>query len=105
MTTYSFTGELKYFIDRAETGAAVDVDFLMDKLINEPTLAITKYIDFALGCVTNEEGVDRIKYYLFNGKLIQRNYASLYFNRRGDWKIVKEAWGKGLIDYIQAFAR
>ncbi len=37
--------------------------------------------------------------------VIQRNYASLYLNRSGDWKSVKEAFDKGLIDEIQALAR
>jgi hypothetical protein len=55
--------------------------------------------------VVNPIGFEQIKFYLFNGKLIQRNYASLYFNRIGEWEIVKEAFNKGLIDEIQAYAR
>jgi len=104
MTTI-FTGELKDYIDCAENGTASDIDFLMKQLSSKTTLAVTKYIDFALGRVTNPEGIERIKHYLFNGILMQRNYASLYLNRRGEWKYVKEAYEKGLIDYIQAFAR
>jgi len=62
-------------------------------------------VDYALSLVSNEEGISRLSYYLFNGSLIQRNYCSLFFNRRGDWKIVREAYELGLIDEIQAFAR
>ncbi len=100
-----FTGDLKVLIDKAEAGAAKDVDFIMSKLTKDTSLADTKYIDFALGLVENPEGFERMKHYLFNGTQIQRNYASLYFNRRGEWKFVKEAYDKGLIDEIQAFAR
>jgi hypothetical protein len=66
---------------------------------------MTRYVDFSLGLVTNEMGIARIKHYLFNGSKIQRNYSSLFFNRRGDWEIVKKAFQLGLIDEIQAFAR
>lgn len=105
MINNSFTGLLKVFIGKAETGTAKDIDFIMSKLTIESSLAVTKYVDYALGLVTNPVGFERIKHYLFNGTLIQRNYASLYFNRLGEWKYVKEAFEKGLIDEIQAYAR
>jgi hypothetical protein len=105
MTRYCFSGQLKVLIDKAESGTAIDIDFIMSKLSIESTLAETKFADFALGLVTNPQGFEQIKHYLFNGTLIQRNYASLYFNRLGEWKYVKEAYEKGLIDETQAFAR
>lgn len=105
MTKYKFTGDLEILIDKAERGTAADIDFIMGKLTIESTLAETKFADFALGLVTHPEGFDRIKHYLFNGTLMQRNYASLYFNRLGEWKYVKEAYEQGLIDETQAFAR
>lgn len=105
MTKYCFTGQLKVFIDKAEVGSANDVDYLMSHLSKESSFAITRYVDFALSLVTNFDGFERIKYYLFNGTLIQRNYASLYLNRLGEWEYVKEAYEKGLIDETQAFAR
>lgn len=105
MTKYKFTGQLYDLITSAESGAPADVDFIMQNLTNESTFAMTRYVDFALGLVTDKDGVDRIEYYLFNGSQIQRNYASLFFNRRGDWEIVKRAFHQGLIDEIQAFAR
>jgi hypothetical protein len=105
MTKNCFTGQLKDLIDKAEIGSSDDVDYIFSKLSNESSLAVTKYVDFALSLVTNSDGFERIIYYLFNGTLMQRNYASLYLNRLGEWKYVKEAYVKGLIDETQAFAR
>lgn len=98
-------GKLQYFIDLANKGRFEHVDILMHHLSHQSDLATTSFIDFALSRVNNKEGINRIKYYLFNGTLIQRNYASLYFNRLGEWEFVKKAFDKGLIDEIQAFSR
>lgn len=105
MTKYKFSGLLKDLICKAENGDSHDIDFIMQNLTPDSTFAMTRYVDYALGLVTNEYGIARIEYYLFNGSQIQRNYSSLYFNRRGDWKIVKKAFQQGLIDETQAFAR
>jgi hypothetical protein len=105
MTQIKFTGQLYDLIIKAENGDPNDVDFIMQNLNSESTFAMTRYIDFSLGLVTNELGIARIEHYLFNGSQIQRNYSSLFFNRRGDWEIVKKAFHLGLIDEIQAFAR
>ena len=103
--TNKFEGYLKILVNKAIRGTAEDIDFLMKNLTLKSTLAMTRYVDFALSLVENEEGIDRIHIYLLEGTLIQRNYASLYFNRIGEWEIVKEAFDKGLIDEVQAFAR
>lgn len=105
MTNYKFSGQLYDLISRAENGDPFDIDFIMQNLTSETTFAMTRYVDFALGLVTNEDGVVRIEHYLFNGSQIQRNYASLFFNRKGDWEIVKKAFHQGLIDETQAFGR
>ena len=105
MTRYKFSGQLQELIIRAENGDPADIDFIMQNLNHESTFAMTRYVDFALGLVTSTEGIGRIEHYLFNGSQIQRNYASLFFNRRGDWEIVKKSFHQGLIDEIQAFAR
>ena len=105
MKNYKFSGLLYDLISRAENGDPYDIDFVMQNLTPDSTFAMTRYVDFALSLVTNEYGIARIEHYLFNGSQIQRNYASLYFNRRGDWEIVKKAFHLGLIDEIQAFAR
>lgn len=100
-----FSGILQELIDRAVVGDVTDVDFIMSHLSGDPDFAMTRYVDFALSNVKNVEGIERIRYFLFNGTLIQRNYASLYLNRSGDWESVKEAFRRGLIDEVQAFAR
>ncbi len=102
---FEFTGQLKELIDKAQIGNANDVDFIMGKLTKDSTFAMTRYVDFALSLVENTKGIERIKFYLFNGTLIQRNYASLYLNRLGEWESVKQAYEQGLIDKIQAYAR
>ena len=105
MTKYKFSGQLYDLISRAEIGDPIDIDFIMMNLTSDSTFAMTRYVDFVLGLVINEAGIARIEHYLFNGSQIQRNYASLFFNRRGDWEIVKMAFHQGLIDETQAFAR
>lgn len=105
MARYKFTGQLGDLIERAESGNDNDVDYIMSHLDNNSTLAMTRYVDYALGQVKNESGIRRIEFYLFNGTLIQRNYSSLFFNRRLDYDIIKRAFSAGLIDKIQAFAR
>jgi hypothetical protein len=102
---YQFSGKLQELIDRAQIGSKEDIDYVMSHLTNESSFAMTRYVDFALSLVENPYGLEQIKYYLFNGTLVQRNYASLCLNRLGEWKIVKEAFRQGLIDEIQAFAR
>ena len=90
MTKYCFTGQLKVLIDKAESGTIKDIDFIMSKLSDESNLAETKFVDFALGLVTNSDGFEQIIHYLFDGTSIQSNYAGLYFNRLGEWKYVKD---------------
>ncbi len=102
---YRYTGLLKELTDKAKNGNPADVDYIMQKLTLDATLPTTRYVDFALSLVNKPEGAERIKYYLFNGTLIQRNYASLYLNRLGEWKPVKQAYEQGLIDEIQAYSR
>ncbi|BAY74514.1 GUN4 domain protein [Nostoc linckia NIES-25] len=62
-------------------------------------------VDFTLGLVDTPQGQDRIRHYLFNGTQIQRNYAALYFKRRGAKNILKEAVNQGCIDKLQAFSK
>lgn len=102
---FEFSGQLKMLIDKAENGNTNDIDYIMDNLTVESTLTMTRFIDFALSLVKKSEGIERIKYYLFNGTLIQRNYACLFLNRLGEWEPVKEAFEQGLIDEIQAYSR
>jgi hypothetical protein len=100
-----FSGKVQELVDRAQSGNREDVDYILNHLTPDVTLAVTKFVDYALSLVVSDVGVERIEYYLFNGTQIQRNYCSLFFNRRGDWPLVKEAYERGLIDEIQAYAR
>jgi hypothetical protein len=102
---FEFTGQLKELIDKGQNGNQNDVDYIFGKLTVDSTFAMTRYVDFALSLVAKSEGIERIKYYLFNGTLIQRNYASLFLNRLGEWEPVKKAYEQGLIDEIQAYCR
>ena len=105
MTSNKFTGVLGELIERAERGGAEDVDHLMSHLNTGSTLAMTRFIDYALSRVTSEQGIRRLEHYLFKGTRMQRNYSSLFFNRRYDYDLVKRAYEEGRIDGIQAFAR
>lgn len=101
----NFNGLLGELVMAGVRGTKNDIDTLMGYLNSDSTLAITRYVDYALSLVACEDGVDRIEYYLFHGTLIQRNYACLFFGRLGEWEIVKKAYHQGLIDEVQAFAR
>jgi hypothetical protein len=90
---------------RAKSGRAPDVDYLMQTLDVDTTLAACKMIDYALGLVVSTEGRDRIRHYLFDGSQIQRNYAALYFKRRGAELVLDEAVQRGCIDETQAYAK
>jgi hypothetical protein len=93
-------------IERARAGEAEDIDFLMGLLENNLSFLLSKLVDSALGQVESTEGQARIRHYLFNGgNQIQRNYAALYFKRRGIGQILDEAVEHGCIDGTQAYAR
>jgi hypothetical protein len=51
------------------------------------------------------EGTARIEHYLFHGTQMQRNYCTLFFVRKDEWKVVKKAYAMGLIDRAQAFSK
>ncbi len=105
MSNSNFSGKVQELVNRANCGASEDIDYILSHLTSDVTLSVTRFVDYALGLVESDEGVDRIEYYLFNGTQIQRNYSSLFFNRRGDRPLVKKAYECGLIDEIQAYAR
>lgn len=98
-------GILDNLIHKAKVGRADDVDYVIYHLTNKPSIALTRFVDYALSLVENPDGVNRLEHHLFNGTQIQRNYCTLYFNRLGAWKIVEKAYKCGLIDEIQAYSR
>ena len=103
MNKIVFTGKLKEFIEKANRGFKDDIDYIFSHLTHDSTFAMTRYVDYALSLVENEQGINQIEYYLFKGTSIQRNYSSLYFNRRWEYDIVEKAYEEGLLDEIQAF--
>ncbi|MBD2452004.1 hypothetical protein H6G76_33805 [Nostoc sp. FACHB-152] len=93
------------FVAMARAGGVSDVDTLMDNLEYDRNSATCKLVDYTLGLVDTREGKDRIRHYLFNGTQIQRNYAALYFKRRGAKDILREAVNQGCIDRVQGFSK
>ncbi len=96
---------LEDYIPLAQSGAPADIDAIMSDINMEMSIASSKLIDYSLSFVESEPGLERMAHYLFHGTQIQRNYSTLFFNRRGDWPLVKAAFDAGLIDSIQAFSR
>lgn len=86
-------------------GKQEDIDHVMEFLDETADIPVTRVVDYYLGTVNTIEGMKRIEYYLFNGTQIQRNYATLFFARINEWRIVNKAYKMGLIDYIQAFSK
>ncbi len=80
------------------------IDEIME-ILDSADLPTTRAVDLYLGTVTSKEGIERIRYYLFSGSQIQRNYCTLFFSRRNDWDVVNEAYNRGCIDHIQAYSR
>lgn len=96
---------LEFYVGLASAGTEASIGDLMGHLNEGMTIAESKFIDYALGLVCGDEGVRTIKHYLFHGTQIQRNYCTLYFARRGEYPIVREAYDLGLVDAKQAFSR
>ena len=93
------------FIARGISGRPADVDLLMDALASRDDLATTRLVDYALSLVDTRVGRQRLNHYLFNGTQVQRNYAALYFKRRGLVGPLDEAIAQGKIDREQAYSR
>lgn len=93
------------FAALGRSGTVADVDVLMNALDAQADFATSRLVDFALGLVETHEGVGRIRHYLFNGVSIQRNYAALYFKRRGRAWLLDEAVSQGKIDAAQAYSQ
>jgi hypothetical protein len=99
------TYRVEEYMCMAKKGTPGDVDGLFLQLNEQADLPLTKIIDYCVGLVKTDEGIARIKHYLFYGTQMQRNYATLFFARRNDWNPVNRAYARGLIDYKQAYSR
>lgn len=95
--------------DRGRSGQSlnmdelISVDDIMKALKEAETCGECKVLDYRLSQINNED--KRICHYLFHGNQRQRNYAALYFKRKGRFDLVKQAYDEGKIDRIQAFAK
>ena len=99
------SGRYDEFVALGTSGKSEAVDLLMTALVAQDDLATSKLVDFALGLVNTREGTNRLRHYLYNGCLIQRNYAALYFKRKGHTSLLEDALAKGKIDWEQAFSK
>ena len=67
----------------------------MHNLGTHDDLATYKLVDYAISHVSTSVGLQRLRHYLFHGLLPQRNYAALYFKRRGFTDTLREALSQG----------
>ncbi len=104
MTNNRSLSRYEQFVFWGNSGTIEDVDRLMHILSSQGDFATSRLVDYALNLVRTREGVERLRYYLFNGNEIQRNYAALYFKRRGHRDLLDDAVAQGKIDQIQAYA-
>jgi hypothetical protein len=98
-------GRYDEFVALGTSGKIEAVDLLMKTLVTQDDLATSKLVDFALGLVNSGEGIARLRHYLYNGCQMQRNYAALYFRRKGDDALLEDALAQGKIDWKQAFSK
>jgi hypothetical protein len=91
--------------EKARSGLKSDVDFMMAHLHPEMSFLTSRLIDFGLGLISNGQGRRRIRYYLFRGNPVQRNYAALYFKRRGNNLLLWLAVLLNKVDKPQAYSK
>ena len=96
---------LELYVALAKQGTKKSVRAIMEKLNRNMTIAESKFIDYALGLVDTEEGINEMERFLFHGTQIQRNYCALYFGRKDEYLLIRKAYDLGLIDEKQAFSR
>lgn len=100
----NYTKRFEMIKELCQRGKEQDIDEVMF-ILSEADLPETRAVDFYLGKVMKDSGLERLEYYLFNGTQIQRNYCTLFFARRNEWKLINKAYDEGLIDYLQAYSR
>jgi hypothetical protein len=91
--------------EKARSGRKSDVDFMMAHLHPEMSFLTSRLIDYGLGLITKGQGRRRICFYLFKGNSVQRNYAALYFKRRGNNLLLWLAVLLNKVDKSQAFSK
>jgi hypothetical protein len=93
------------FVAWGISGEKINVDRLMEALLARDDLVTSRLVDFALSLVNTREGIARLNDYLFTGTQMQRNYAALYFKRKGHVDLLDDAVAQGLIDREQAYSK
>jgi len=105
MNNRKHAGRFDDFINLGNSASREDVDALMTALVTKNDIATSKLVDYALSLVDTREGLERLRYYLFHGLQVQRNFAALHFKRRGNLAILHQAVAQGKIDHQQAFSK
>jgi hypothetical protein len=105
MTITNHPNRLQTFAARGQSGTRADIDQLMGELTAHDDVATTKLVDNAFSQVTSREGVAALRHYLFHGTQTQRNYAALFFKRKGYHDLLNEAFDQGMIDHNQAYLK
>ena len=90
---------------RGQGGLPEDVDALMAVLDSDEEIATAKLVDFALSLVQTPDGQARLRHYLCQGSLTQRNYAALYFKRLGMRDVLEDAVARGCVSAELALNR
>lgn len=104
-TTTNTLQRFEQWVALGISGQPEDVDILMRMLASHNDLAAIKLLDYALSQVESRMGRARLRDYLFEGLPIQRNYAALYFKRKGWQDLLSEAYAAGKIDSLQALVK
>ena len=105
LSSFIPTRDLKELMALGQKGTPESVATLLGMLTPEVGLVDRKNVDYALSLVASDEGIEAIHQVLLEGRPIQRNYAALFFKRRGDVEVLIEAVELGSIDPEQAWGR
>jgi hypothetical protein len=105
MAMHNHPSRIQTFAALGQSGTRADIDRLMAELATSDDVATSKIIDNALSYVTTREGISALREYLFNGNQTQRNYAALFFKRKGHHDLLHEAFDQGMIDHKQAYLK
>ena len=105
MTMNKRPSRMQTFTALGQSGSRADIDRLMAELTARDDMVTTKIVDNALSQVTSREGIAALRHYLFHGDQTQRNYAALFFKRKGHHDLLHEAFAQGMIDHKQAYLK
>lgn len=105
MTLNNHPSRMQTFAALGQSGTRADIDRLMAELTANDDITTAKIVDNALSQITSREGIAALRHYLFHGDQAQRNYAALFFKRKGHLDLLHEAFDQGKIDHKQAYLK